>query len=55
VPGQAFLWAELTTITSSLSPQNGFIAVLPGAATEQHDPQLPAMTDVAIVEDMIGW
>ena len=54
MPGQAFLWAELTTNNfKSLDPERT-IAVLPVAATEQRDPQLPVMTDAAIVEDMIG-
>ncbi|HVI61750.1 MAG TPA: creatininase family protein [Bradyrhizobium sp.] len=54
MPGQAFLRAELTTNNfKSLDPERA-IAVLPGTAIEQHDPQLPVMTDAAMLEDMIG-
>ena len=54
VTGQAFLRAELTPNNfNSLDPERA-IAVLPGTAIEQHDPQLPVMTDAAMLEDMIG-
>jgi hypothetical protein len=54
VPGQAFLRAELTTNTFKSPDPERAIAVLPGTAIEQHDPQPPVMTDAATVEDMIG-
>jgi creatinine amidohydrolase len=48
VPGHAFLWSELTTKDfEGLDPEKT-IAILPVAATEQHGPHLPVMTDVAI-------
>jgi creatinine amidohydrolase len=54
VPGHAFLWAELTTKDfEGLDPEKT-IAVLPVAATEQHGPHLPVMTDVAIAEGMLA-
>ena len=52
--GQAFLWAELTTKDfEGLDPEKT-IAILPVAATEQHGPHLPVMTDTAIAEGMIA-
>lgn len=54
MPGQAFLRAELTTNNFKSPDPERATAVPPVAATEQHDPQLPAMTDAARVEDMIG-
>jgi creatinine amidohydrolase len=54
VPGHAFLWAELTTRDfEGLDPEST-IAILPVAATEQHGPHLPVMTDVAIAEGMLA-
>jgi hypothetical protein len=54
VPEQAFLRAELTTNNfKSLDPERA-VAALPVVAAEQCSPQLPVMTDAAIVEDMIG-
>ncbi|MFL6797727.1 MAG: creatininase family protein [Xanthobacteraceae bacterium] len=46
-------WAELnTTDFASLDPHSS-IAILPIAATEQHGPHLPLMTDTAIAQGMI--
>jgi creatinine amidohydrolase len=46
-------WAELkTTDFAGLDPQST-IAILPAAATEQHGPHLPVMTDTAIAQGMI--
>lgn len=46
-------WAELrTTEFASLDP-HATIAILPIAATEQHGPHLPVMTDTAIAQGMI--
>ena len=54
MPGRAFLRAELTSNNfKPLDPERA-IAVLPVAAIEQLDPQVPVMTDAATVEDMIG-
>ncbi len=54
MPGHAFLWAELTTKDfEGLDPENT-IAILPVAATEQHGPHLPVMTDIAIAEGMLA-
>lgn len=54
MPGRAFFWAELTTKDfEGLDPENT-IAILPVAATEQHGPHLPVMTDTAIAEGMLG-
>ena len=54
MPGHAFLWSELTTKDfEGLDPEKT-IAILPVAATEQHGPHLPVMTDVAIAEGMLA-
>lgn len=54
MPRRAFYWAELKSAEfRSLDPETT-IAILPVAATEQHGPHLPVMTDVAIAEGMIG-
>ena len=54
MPGQAFLWAELTTKDfEGLDPEKT-IAILPVAATEQHGPHLPVMTDTAIADGMLA-
>lgn len=47
-------WAELKSSEfAALDPQST-VAVLPVAATEQHGPHLPVMTDTAIMEGMIA-
>jgi creatinine amidohydrolase len=54
VPGRAFFWAELTSADfRGLDPETT-IAILPVAATEQHGPHLPVMTDTAIAQGMLG-
>lgn len=54
MPGQAFFWAELTTKDfEGLDPERT-IAILPVAATEQHGPHLPVMTDTAIADGMLA-
>src|SRR5215207_10188078 len=54
VPGPAFFWGELTTKDfEGLNPDTT-IAILPVAATEQHGPHLPVMTDTAIADGMIA-
>jgi creatinine amidohydrolase len=54
VPGRAFFWAELKSSDFRELDPEATIAVLPVAATEQHGPHLPVMTDVAIAEGMIA-
>lgn len=54
MPGPAFFWSELKSSDfRNLDPETT-IAILPVAATEQHGPHLPVMTDVAIAEGMIA-
>jgi len=54
MPGRAFFWAELTSNEfKGLDPETT-IAILPVAATEQHGPHLPVMTDTAIAGGMIA-
>jgi creatinine amidohydrolase len=54
VPGRAFFWAELKSGDfRGLNPETT-IAILPVAATEQHGPHLPVMTDAAIAKGMIA-
>lgn len=49
----ALLWAELTSRQfEGLDPERT-IAILPVAATEQHGPHLPVMTDTAIAQGML--
>jgi creatinine amidohydrolase len=47
-------WAELKSSEFAALDPNSTIAVLPVAATEQHGPHLPVMTDAAIAEGMIS-
>ena len=54
MPGHPFFWAELTTRDFSALDPEKTIAILPVAATEQHGPHLPVMTDTAIAEGMIA-
>jgi creatinine amidohydrolase len=54
VPERVFFWGELRSADfRGLDPERT-IAVLPIAATEQHGPHLPVMTDVAIGDSMIA-
>jgi creatinine amidohydrolase len=54
VAERAFFWAELKSSEfRTLNPETT-IAILPVAATEQHGPHLPVMTDTAIAEGMLS-
>src|SRR2546421_3896907 len=46
-------WAELRSSEFSSLDPSSTIAILPVAATEQHGPHLPVMTDTAIAEGLI--
>jgi creatinine amidohydrolase len=46
-------WAELKSSEFAPLDPNTTLAILPVAATEQHGPHLPVMTDTAIMEGMI--
>jgi len=53
VPERVFYWGELRSRDFvGLDPERT-IAILPVAATEQHGPHLPVMTDVAIASGML--
>jgi creatinine amidohydrolase len=53
VSERTFFWAELKSNDfRTLNPETT-IAILPVAATEQHGPHLPVMTDTAIAEGML--
>ena len=54
MPGRAYFWAELKSDDFRALDPETTIAILPVAATEQHGPHLPVMTDTAIAEGMIG-
>ena len=47
-------WAELKSSEFAALDPNSTLAILPVAATEQHGPHLPVMTDTAIAEGMIS-
>jgi creatinine amidohydrolase len=47
-------WAELKSSDFAALDPNSTLAILPVAATEQHGPHLPVMTDTAIAEGMIA-
>src|SRR5262245_29647579 len=46
-------WAELKSSEFAALDPNSTVAILPAAATEQHGPHLPVMTDTAIGEGLI--
>jgi creatinine amidohydrolase len=46
-------WAELKSSEFATLDPNSTIVILPVAATEQHGPHLPVMTDTAIADGMI--
>ena len=48
-----FYWAELRTNDFRLLDPEKTIGILPVAATEQHGPHLPVMTDTAIAQGML--
>src|SRR5437667_9879233 len=51
---QRRFWGELKSSEFAALDRNSVIAILPVAATEQHGPHLPVMTDTAIAEGMIA-
>ena len=46
-------WAELKSSEFAALDPNSTVAILPVAATEQHGPHLPVLTDTAIGEGLI--
>jgi creatinine amidohydrolase len=54
VPERTFFWSELKSDEFRGLDPEATIAVLPVAATEQHGPHLPVMTDTAIAQGMIA-
>src|SRR5437667_10133776 len=46
-------WAELKSSEFTALDPNSTVAILPVAATEQHGPHLPVLTDTAIGEGLI--
>jgi creatinine amidohydrolase len=54
VPERAFFWAELKSDEFRGLDPEATIAILPVAATEQHGPHLPVMTDTAIARGMLA-
>jgi len=48
-----WFWAELKSSEFAGLDRNSTLAILPVAATEQHGPHLPVMTDTAIAQGMI--
>lgn len=54
MPERAFFWAELKSAEFRGLDPEATIAILPVAATEQHGPHLPVMTDTAIAAGMIA-
>ena len=48
-----WFWAELKSSEFAGLDRNSTLAILPAAATEQHGPHLPVMTDTAIADGLI--
>ena len=46
-------WAELKSSEFAALDPDSTVTILPVAATEQHGPHLPVMTDIAIGEGLI--